>query len=50
MMSLQDVTTWHKEIGYFNPTLETSVVMVHCDRFIESDTKGTYRSEERTNL
>jgi hypothetical protein len=50
IQSLQDVSTWHLTVDEKRPTLETSVIMVHCDRFIESDTRGQYRSEQRLDI
>ena len=33
-----------------HPKVETTVVMVHCDRYVDADTRGNYRQEHRVNL
>ncbi len=47
---LQDIDDWVQSTETKYPTIETTLCMVHCDRFIESDTRGQYRQEARLNL
>ena len=49
-MVQQDIDDWVSSVVTRYPTIETSLVQVYCDRFIESDTKGQYRQEARLNL
>ena len=46
----QDIDDWVQSTETKYPTIETTLCMVHCDRFIESDTRGQYRTEVRLNL
>ncbi len=50
LWNLQDITNWTGTSTTLHPTIETSVIMVHCDRFLECDTRGQYRQENRLNL